>query len=151
MKKAIKLMVVILSVTTILFCWLWIRAVTGHYSEMEEICQRYAEQSVGSLADYADLKDINDENYIAQYWGSVARFYAFKESLYSLPDDGGWNEARYKTCDILYDHMLFAPNEVLSHLDEVLAALEPIGEDFTSHAAWGALSELTYNLQYVWE
>ena len=151
MKKTIKLMVAVLSVTTILFCWLWIREITDYHSEMEELCQRYAEQSVGSLADYADLKDINDESHIGQYWGSVAIFYAFKETLYSLPDDGGWNEARYKTCDILYDHMLFAPNEVLSHLDEVLAALEPIAEDFTSHAAWGALSELTYNLQYVWE
>jgi len=103
------------------------------------------------LANYAEFKDINGESYIGQYWGSVSIFYAFKETLYLLPDDGGWNEARYKICDVLYDHMLLAPDEVISHLDEVLAALEPIGEDFTRHSAWGGLTELTYNLQYVWD
>lgn len=152
MKKGMKVLVAVLAVTTIVFCNLWIRAVTGHYSEMEETCQRYAEQAVGSLADYADLKDINDESYIAQYWGAVARFYAFKESLYSLPDDdGGRNEARYKICDGVYDFMLMAPEKVLSNLDEVLVLMEPVGEDFDNPTAWDALNELSYNLQYVWE
>lgn len=151
MKNTTKLMLVVLSVTTVLFCWLWIREIADHHSEMEELCQSYAEQAVGHLAEYEKFKDINDESHIGQYWGSVSIFYAFKETLYLLPDDGGWNEARYKICDVLYDHMILAPDEVLLHLDEVLAAMEPIGEDFTSPRAWDTLNEVSYNLQYVWE
>ena len=146
-----KKVIAVLAVTTILFFGLWIRAVTDHYTKMEELCQSYAEQAVGHLAEYEKFKDINGESHIGQYWGSVSIFYTFKETLYLLPDNGGWNEARYKICDVVYDHMIFAPDEVISHLDEVLAALEPIGEDFTRHSAWGGLSELSYNLQYVWE
>ena len=107
-----KKIIAVLSVTTILFFGLWFREITDD-SETEELCQRYAEQVVGHLAEYEEFKDINDESHIGQYWGSVAIFYAFKETLYLLPDDGGWNEARYKTCDVLYDHMLLAPDEVI--------------------------------------
>ena len=47
--------------------------------------------------------------------------------------------------------MRLAPDEVLAHMDDVLAAMELVGEDFTSPEARRALSELSYNLQYVWE
>ena len=145
-----KKIIAILSVTTILFFALWFHEITDH-SETEALCQRYAENAVGHLSEYEKFNDINDENYIGQYWGSVAIFYAFKETLYSLPDDGGWNEAMYKNCEVVYDHMLLAPDEILCHMDEVLVAMEPVGNDFDSPEAWDALNELSYNLQYVWE
>lgn len=145
-----KKIIAILSVTTILFFGLWVYEITD-YSEKEELCQRYAEQAMGHLLEYEKFKDINNENYIGQYWGSVSIFYAFKETLYSLPDDGDWNEAMYKNCEVVYDHMLLAPDEILCHMDEVLVAMEPVGKDFDSPEAWAALNELSYNLQYVWE
>ena len=147
MKKA----VIILAITTIFFFCQWIGAIKEHYDRMEELCQRYAEDAAGHLANYVEFKDINDESYIGQYWGSVAVFYAFMDTLYMLPDSGGWNRAMYNNCDVLYDHMLLAPDEVLAHLDEVLAALELVGEDFTDFEARRAMNELSYNLQYVWE
>jgi len=145
-----KKIIAILSVTTILFLSLWLFEITD-YSEKTELCQRYAEETVGHLSEYGKFKDINDETYIGQYWGSVAIFYAFKETLYTLPDNGGWNEAMYKECEVIYDHMLLAPDEVIRHLDEVLIAMEPMGEDFDSFEARSALAKLSYNLQYVWE
>ena len=145
-----KKIIAILSVTTILFFGLWVYEITDD-SEAVELCQRYAEQAAGHLSGYEKFKDINDENFVGQYWGSVSIFYAFKETLYSLPDNGGWNEAMYKDCEVVYDHMLLAPDEVLAHMDDVLASMELVGEDFTSPEARRALSELSYNLQYLWE
>ena len=145
-----KKVVALLAVTTLLFLGLWLHEITDD-SEAVELCQRYAEQAAGHLSGYEKFKDINDESFIGQYWGSVSIFYAFKETLYSLPDNGGWNEAMYKDCEVVYDHMLLAPDEVLAHMDDVLAAMELVGEDFTSPEARRALSELSYNLQYVWE
>ena len=145
-----KKVVIILATTTILFFGMWLQAITDHAEDAYAQCQRYAEGAVGHLLEYEKYKDINDESYIGQYWGSVSIFYAFMDTLYSLPDDGGWNKAMYSCCDVLYDHMLLAPDEVLSHIDEVLAALELVGEDFTSFEARSAMSELSYNLQYVW-
>lgn len=146
MKKIIALLLC----TTVLFCGLWIHEVTD-YSETEELCQYYAEQAAGHLYEYEKFKDINNENHIGQYWGSVSIFYAFKETLHTLPDDGGWNEIMYNNCDVVYDHMILAPEEILSHLDEVVAVLELVGEDYDSFEARSTMSELSYNLQYVWE
>ena len=147
MKKA----VIILAATTILFFGLWLQTVTRYAEENLALCQRYAEDAAGHLSNYVEFRDINDESYIGQYWGSVAIFYAFMDTLYSLPDSGGWNRVMYNCCDVLYDHMLLAPDEVFAHLDEVLAALELVGEDFTAFEARRAMNELSYNLQYVWE
>ena len=48
--------------------------------------------------------------------------------------------------------MLLAPEEVLSHMDEVLAAMELLGEDYTSPEARRAMNQLAYNMQYdTWE
>ena len=91
MKKAVAL----LAVTTLLFFGLLLHEITDD-SEAVELCQRYAEQAAGHLSGYEKFKDINDENFVGQYWGSVSIFYAFKETLYSLPENGGWNEAMYK-------------------------------------------------------
>ena len=151
MKKTTILLVVV-SLVAVFFCQLWARAITGYHAEMEQRCQRYAEDAARYLAVYEEFKDINGESEISQYWGSVARFYAFKDTLYSLPDNGGWYEALYKDCDVLYDHMVLAPEEVFAHMDEVLAALELLGKDYTSSDARRAMNQLAYNMQYdSWE
>ena len=151
MKKSTVLIVAI-SLIAVLFCSLWVQAITGYRADMEQRCQYYAEQAAGGLSSYEKLKGVNDESYIGQYWGSVANFYAFKDTLYSLADSGSWNEALYKDCDVLYDHMLLAPEEVFAHMDEVLAALELLGKDYTSLDARRAMNQLAYNLQYdAWE
>lgn len=142
MKKAA---IIILSATTIFFLVMWLQTMTKYVEEEYVLCQRYAEDAAGSLSNYKDI--IED----GQYRHSVAVFYAFIDTLYMLPDDGGWNKAMYDHCKVRYDHMVLAPDEVLAHLDEVLATLELVGEDFTSSEARSAMSELSYNLQYVWE
>lgn len=147
MKKTTILLAAV-SLIAVFFCGLWVRAITGYHAEMAQRCQYYAEQAAGGLSEYEKFKDINSESYIGQYWGSVASFYAFKDTLYSLADDGGWNEALYKDCNVLYDHMLLAPEEVFTHMDEVLAAMELLGKDFTAPEARQAISQLAYNLQY---
>ena len=147
MKKA----VIILAITTVFFFCQWIGAIKEHYDRMEERCRCYAEDAAGHMANYVEFRDINDDSYIGQYWGSVAIFYAFMDTLLSLPDNGGWNKLMYDRCSVLYDHMLLAPDEVLAHLDEVLAAMELVGEDFTAPEARRAMNDLSYNLQYVWE
>ena len=147
MKKTTILLVVV-SFIAVFFCHLWVRAIIGHHTEMEQRCQYYAEQAAGGLSGYEKFKDINGESHIGQYWSSVANFYAFKDTLYSLADDGSWNEALYKECDVLYDHMLLAPEKVFAHMDDVLAALELLGKDYTSPDAGRAMNQLAYNLQY---
>ena len=150
--KKMSILLVVVSLVAVIFCCLWVRAITGYHAETEQRCQRYAEDAAGHLAVYEELKDINDENFIGQYWGSVSRFYAFMDTLYSLADDGSWNEALYKECDVLYDHMLLAPEKVFAHMDEVLAVMELLGEDYTSFEARRAMNQLAYNLQYdTWE
>ena len=57
----------------------------------------------------------------------------------------------YKNCDVVYDYMLLAPEEILEHLNEAVAAFKLVGEDYDSFEARSAMSELSYNLQYVWE
>lgn len=151
MKKGIICAVVLLSVTTILFFCLWLNTINQYAAERTKLCQRYAKDAAGSLEEYNEFKDINGKSYIGQYWGSVAVFYAFKDTLYSMPENGGRTEAKYKICDVIYSHMLLALDEVLSHLDEVLAALKLVGEDFDSLEAWRAMNEVSYSLQYVWE
>ena len=150
--KKLSILLVIVSLIAICFCCLWVRAITGYHEDMKQRCQRYAEDSAGWLSEYEEVKDINDENFTGQYWGSVSRFYAFMDTLYSLSDSGSWNEALYKDCDVLYDHMVLAPEEVLSHMDEVLAAIELLGKDYTSPEARQAMNQLAYSLQYdTWE
>jgi len=146
--KILTVLLVIVSLLAVLFCHLWVKAVTGFYEEMEQQCQRYAEDAAGHLAVYEEFKDINGESEIGQYWGSVSIFYAFKDTLYSLPDNGGWNRALYKDCDVLYDHMLLAPEKVFARMDEVLAAMKLLGEDYASIEARQAMNQLAYNLQY---
>lgn len=151
MKKTTILLVVV-SLVAIFFCRLCVREITEHHTEMEQRCQRYAEQAAGALVTYEEFKDINDENHISQYWHSVSIFYAFIDTLYSLSDDGDWNELLYKDCDVLYDHMLLAPEEVFAHMDDVLAAVELLSEDYTSPEARRAMNHLAYNMQYdTWE
>ena len=146
--KRTTLLLVIVSFIAVLFCGLWVRTVTGYHAEMEQRCQYYAEQAAGGLSSYEKFKGINDESYIGQYWSSVANFYAFKDTLYSLADNGGWNEALYNDCNVLYDHMLLAPEKVFAHMDDVLAALELLGKDYTSPDAGRAMNQLAYNLQH---
>ena len=150
--KKMSILLVMVSLVAVLFCCLWVRTITGYHTEIEQRCQYYAEQAAEGLSSYEKFKDINDESYIGQYWNSVANFYAFKDTLYSLIDTGGWNEALYNDCDILYDHMLLAPEEVFTHMDEVLAAMKALGKDYISPDARRAMNQLAYNLQYdAWE
>ena len=150
--KKMPILLIVVSLVAVFFCCLWVRAITGYHAEMEQRCQYYAEQTAGGLSEYEKFKDINDESHIGQYWGSVAKFYAFKDTLYSLADNGSWNEALYNDCNVLYDHMLFAPEEVFAHMDEVLAAMELLGKDYTSPEARRAMNQLAYSMQYdTWE
>ena len=150
--KRTTILLVIVSLLAVFFCCSWVRSITEHHTEMERRCQRYAEQAAGHLAEYEEFKDINDEKHIGQYWGSVSIFYAFMDTLQFLPDNGGWNEVLYKDCDVLYDHMLLAPEEVFAHMEDVLAALELLGEDYTSYEARRAMNRVAYNMQYdTWE
>lgn len=146
------ILLVVTSLAAVYFCSLWVRAITGYHAEMEQRCQRYAEDAAGHLAVYEEFKDINGEKEISQYWGAVSRIYAFMDTLYSHSDSGSWNEALYKDCSVLYDHMLLDPEEVFLHMDEVLAALELLGEDYTSLEARRAMNRLAYSMQYdTWE
>ena len=151
MKHWLKIVAAILAVTTILFFHLWIDAVETFYEDKVENCQRHAEDAAAHLKGYASFKDVNGGDFIGQYWDAVARFYAFMDVLFVLPDDGGWNTAMYKDCQVIYDAMLLAPDRVLTHLDETLAALELAGKDYDSPETRRALNQLSYNLQYVWK
>ena len=86
--KKMSILLVVVSLVAVFFCCLWVRAITGYHAETEQRCQRYAEDAAGHLAVYEERKDINDENFIGQYWGSVSRYYAFMDTLYSLSDSG---------------------------------------------------------------
>lgn len=145
-----KKIIAILAATTILFFGLWVHEITDQ-SDTEQLCQYYAAGATGSLQNFEQSKELNEEPLIGNYWGGVSQFYAFMDTLHALPDDGGWNESAYNHCSVIYEHMILAPDEVLAHMDEVLAAMELVGEDFTSSEARRALSQLSYNFQYVWE
>ncbi len=150
MRKTTMLLIVI-SLMAILFCGLWLHE-TADQSDMEQLCQYYAAGAAGTLQEYEQIKEDYGQDHMSTYWYGASRFYAFMDTLQFLPDPGGWNEALYKSCQIVYDHMLHAPDEVLEHMDEVLAAMELIGEDYTSSEARRALSQLSYNMQCdVWE
>lgn len=151
MKNWLKIVAAILAVTTILFFSLWIDAVKAFYEDKVENCQRHAADAAAYLKGYANFKDVNGDDYIGQYWDAVARFYAFMDVLFVLSDDGSWNEDMYKDCQVIYDAMLLAPDRVLAHLNETLAALELVGKDYDSPEARRELNQLSYNLQYVWK
>ena len=102
MKHWLKIIAAIFAVTTILFFRLWIDAVETFYVDKVENCQRHAEDAAAHLKGYANFKDVNGDFYIGQYWCAVSSFYAFMDALHFLPDDGGWNTAAYKDCQVIY-------------------------------------------------
>jgi len=153
MKKTtvLTVLLVIAAFLAVCFCSLWLRELTD-YSDMEELCQYYASGAAGTLEEYAHMKEEFGQDHMSTYWYGVSRFYAFMDTLRVLPDPGGWNEAMYKACKVLYDHMLLDPDQVLAHMDEVLAVLELLGEDYTSPDARRALAQLSECMQYdLWE
>lgn len=146
-----KKIIAILCATTTLFFSLWMYEITD-LSEREQLCQRYASQAAASFQNFEQSKQYNDEPLMGNYWAGVSEFYAFMDSLYILAeDDGNWNDSAYQNCKVIYEHMILAPDEVLDHMDALLDAMNTLDRDYSSSESWDALSELSYNFQYMWK
>ena len=146
--RKITVLLVIVSLLAVLFCSLWIHESKARLNDMEQLCQYHASGAAGTLQEFDWAQEQFGEQRMSTYWYAVSRFYAFKETLLCLPDSGGWNELLYNNCHLIYDLMLHEPEKVLEHLDELLAALELLSEDYDSSAARQAMNQLSYNMQY---
>ena len=148
--KIKNVLLVVVSFAAIAFFSLWINEGKARYDDMDKLCQYYASGAAGTLQEFVWGKEELNEERMDTYWYGVSRFYAFMDTLQFMPDSGGWNSAQYKNCSAIYDHMLHKPDEVLAHMDELIAALEFLDEDYDSPDSRRALSELSYNFQYIW-
>ena len=146
----VKKWVILLACTTLLFAGLWLYESADPFDtqRMEELCQKEAESAAEAFQNYQQFREINRNE--GEYWGAVSRFYAFKEMVLTLYGNR-WKDSIYPDADGIYDFMIFRPELVQEHLEEVVAALEIVGEDWTAPEARRALSQLSYDLQYVWK
>jgi len=145
-----KKLVILFACTTLLFAGLWFYESSDPFDteRMEELCREQAESAAGAFQSYEEFREINQNE--GEYWGAVSRFYTFKEMVLTLYGDA-WKESIYPYADGIYDFMIFRPELIQSHLEEVVDALEIVGEDWTAPEARRALSQLSYDLQYVWK
>ena len=142
--------VILFVCTTLLFAGLWLYESADPFDtqRMEALCQEQAENAAEAFQNYEKFREINRNE--GEYWGAVSRFYTFKELVLPLYGDR-WKESIYPDADGIYDFMIFRPELIQEHLGEVVDALEIVGEDWTAPEARRALSQLSYDLQYVWQ
>lgn len=145
-----KKLVILFACTTLLFAGLWLYESGDPIDtqRMEALCQEQAESAAEAFQNYQQFREINQNE--GEYWGAVSRFYAFKEMVLPLYGDA-WKESIYPDADGVYSFMIFRPELIQAHLEEVVDALEIVGEDWSAPEARRALSQLSYDLQYVWK
>ena len=145
-----KKLVILFACTTLLFAGLWLYESSDPFDteRMEELCREQAESAAEAFQGYEEFREINQNE--GQYWGAVSRFYTFKEMVLTLYGDA-WKESICPYADGIYDFLIFRPELIQSHLEEVVDALEIVGKDWTASEARRALSQLSYDLQYVWK
>ena len=141
---------ILFACTTLLFAGLWFYESSDPFNtaRMEALCREQAESAAEAFQNYEKFREINQNE--GEYWGAVSRFYAFKELVLPLCGDR-WKESIYPDADGVYDFMIFRPELVQEHLEAVVDALEIVGEDWTAPEARRTLSQLSYDLQYVWK
>jgi hypothetical protein len=59
-----------------------------------------------------------------------------------------YGSAEYTWCNSVYGSMVLSPEDVKVHIDELIAAMEIIGVDFTDHNGYIKISELNNLLKH---
>lgn len=141
-----KKIVVLLTAVAMLFCGLWVYEMFDK-SDTKKLCQHYAIHAHAAFEQHEMLKEQNKDSSapLANYWLGVSRFYAFSETLQSLV---GYEDSFYKDCHSLHNHMLLIPEEVLSHMNELLAAMDILSENYADREGQKIISDLNYLFQY---
>ena len=137
----------LLTTAAILFCGLWFYEIFDK-SDTKEQCQQYAAFTHSSFSMHESLKGHNEsspEPFLANYWHGVSNFYAFTETLRLLV---GYENTFYQDCRSLYNHIVAFPDEGLSHMTELIAAMNKLGKDYTDSEGRKIISDLNYLFQY---
>ena len=138
MKKRFTAVVVVVALLAAAFCGLWIYE-KNDQSEMIQLCQSNAVQA---LSDFKSYKETGAE---ADYWQGVSNFKSFMNSWLAIE---GHSSAEYTWCNSVYGSMVISPEKVQANIDELLAAMELIGEDYTDPNGHLRISELNNLLHH---
>ena len=131
----------LLTAAAILFFGMWFYEVVDK-SDTKELCQQYAAETRSSFLSHESLKGHNEssaEPFLANYWHGVSRFYAFTETLRPLV---GYEDAFYQDCRSLYNRIVAFPDEGLSHMTELIAAMDKLSKDYTDREGQKIISDL---------
>lgn len=135
----------LLTVAAMLFCGLWFYEMFDK-SDKKELCQQYAAETRSLFLIHESLKGHNGsspEPFLANYWHGISRFYAFTETLRPLV---GCENTFYQNCRSLYNRIVAYPDEGLSHMTELIAAMDRLSKDYTDSEGRKIISDLNYLL-----
>lgn len=138
MRKRFVIVIVALVILALAFCGLWLYE-KNNRSEMELLCQSNASQA---LSDFRQHKELGNEG---DYWYGVSNYKAFMNTWLAIE---GYSSAEYSWCNSVYGSMVLSPEKVQAHIDELLTAMEIIGEDYTDPNGYIKVSELNNLLQH---
>lgn len=138
MRKRFAAAIVALAILAVAFGGLWLFEKNDH-SEMEMLCQTNASQA---LSDFKQYKTTGAEG---DYWYGVSNYKAFMNTWLAIE---GQSSAEYSWCNSVYGSMVLMPEKVQVHIDELLAAMEIIGDDYTDPNGYIKISELNNLLRH---
>lgn len=140
-----KKIVGVLAVVAVLFCGLWVHEIFDK-SDTEKLCQMYASESCSAFKIHDMLKEQNKGSSaeFANYWSAVSKFYAFSETLRLIV---GAETDLYKNCDTFYQYMLLDSENVLSHTNELLAAMNRLSKNYRDTEGHKIIADLNDLLQ----
>jgi len=138
MKKRITVIITVLTLAAAVFCGLWIQEKNDR-SELVRLCQSCAVQS---LQDFREYRGTGSE---AHYWQGVSNFKAFMNAYLAVNEQ---STPEYVWCNSVYGSMVISPAKAQSNVNELIAALEIIGADYTDPNGYIKMAELNNLLKH---
>jgi len=135
MKKLTALAAFLALAAAVFAClWLWEK---NDRSELETLCQTNAAIALQEFSAYRET----GEN--GHYWDGVANFRAFLNSWLAASEE---TPPEYVWFNSVYGFMILAPEKVQAAMDDLVAALEIVGADYTDPNGPLRISELNNRL-----
>lgn len=131
MKKSTAL-ILTFALLAAVFCGLWLRE-RNDRSELESLAQISAAQALQDFESFAASGSSGD------YLEGVANFKSFLHAWLMLSEE---TPAEYTWFNSVYGFMILHPEQVQSHMEELLVAMRLLGGDFADPNAALRISEL---------
>ena len=120
MRTKFPMLMITLAILSAAFCSLWLFEKNDH-SELELLCQANAAKA---LSDFSQYKVTGSEG---DYWYGVSNYKSFLNTWLVLE---GHSSAEYTWCNSVYGSMILSPEKVQAHIEELIVAMEIIGENY---------------------